>query len=55
MAAAITAARPGVEIELRRGGRGDFIVTVDGDVVWDKHKDGGFPDDAELVAELPDA
>jgi selT/selW/selH-like putative selenoprotein len=38
---------------LKPGGRGDFVVTVDGQRVWDKRKQGDeFPDEAALVASL---
>ena len=43
---------PGTEVELVRGGRGDFIVQADGSVLWDKKVRGGFPDDRAIVAEL---
>lgn len=39
-------------MELVRGGRGDFIVRADGDVVWNKKLTGRFPDEAALVDEL---
>jgi selT/selW/selH-like putative selenoprotein len=36
-----------------KGGRGDFIVTVDGEEVWNKNRSGrGFPDPDELVEDL---
>ena len=58
MAAKIQKDRPGVEVELVRGGRGDFIVTLaDGGqktVLWDKRAMGDeFPDEQEIVDELP--
>jgi predicted Rdx family selenoprotein len=43
---------PGTEVELVRGGRGDFIVTAGETVLWDKKAQGGFPDDGRIVAEL---
>lgn len=43
---------PGTEVELVRGGRGDFIVTADGAVLWDKRVTGGFPDDRRIVEEV---
>lgn len=43
---------PGTEVELVRGGRGDFIVTADGALLWDKRVRGGFPDDGRIVQEL---
>ena len=36
-------------MELVRGGRGDFIVSADGDVVWNKRVTGRFPDEQALV------
>ena len=43
---------PGTEVELVRGGRGDFIVTAGAALLWDKKAQGSFPDDARIVAEL---
>jgi hypothetical protein len=44
---------PGTEVEIKRGGRGDFIVTAGETVVWDKRNMGGqFPDEDEVVDEL---
>ena len=44
---------PGTEVELVKGGRGDFIVTADGSVVWNKKKQGDqFPDEARVVEAL---
>lgn len=43
---------PGTEVELVRGGRGDFIVTADTTLLWDKKVRGAFPDDARIVQEL---
>jgi predicted Rdx family selenoprotein len=43
---------PGTEVELVRGGRGDFIVTADGAVLWDKKRTGTFPDDGRIVEQL---
>ena len=43
---------PGAEIQLVRGGRGDFIVEADGELLWDKRSRGSFPDDARIVADL---
>ena len=43
---------PGTEVELVRGGRGDFIVTADSTLLWDKKARGTFPDDARIVQEL---
>lgn len=39
-------------MELIRGGRGDFIVTASGNVVWDKKKMGGFPDETAVITAL---
>jgi predicted Rdx family selenoprotein len=37
------------------GGRGDFIVKLDGKLLWDKRgRDGDrFPDAKEILAQLP--
>ena len=43
---------PGTEVELVRGGRGDFIVKADETVLWDKRVTGGFPDDGRIVETL---
>ena len=43
---------PGTEVELVRGGRGDFIVSADGDVLWNKRMEGGFPDEAAMVEKI---
>jgi predicted Rdx family selenoprotein len=43
---------PGTDVELVRGGRGDFIVTADGAVLWDKKRTGTFPDDGRIVDQL---
>jgi len=44
---------PGAQVELIDGGRGDFIVHADGELVWDKKgADGGFPSEAEVLARL---
>jgi selT/selW/selH-like putative selenoprotein len=39
----------GVEPKLVKGERGIFDVTVDGALVFSKHKAGHFPDEAALV------
>ena len=54
MAAKIRDARPEIEVELIQGGKGDFIVRVDGGKpIWDKRKmDDEFPDEADLVRKL---
>lgn len=53
MAAAIRERHTGAQVELKPGGRGDFIVTVDGRKVWDKRAQGDeFPDDEALLDEL---
>ncbi len=43
---------PGTDIQLVRGGRGDFIVEADGEILWDKRSRGSFPDDAGIVEQL---
>ena len=54
LAARIKDQLPGAEIELARGGKGDFIVTADGVTLWDKRKTGNFPDEVKLVSALLD-
>ena len=39
----------GIEAELVEGGRGVFDVTVDGTLVFSKHEEGRFPDEAAVV------
>lgn len=40
-------------MELKPGGRGDFIVTVDGRKLWDKRAQGNeFPEEDALLEEL---
>lgn len=52
MADAIRDAIPGAEVELVRGGRGDFIVTAGGRRVWDKKQVGRFPEPHEVLDQL---
>lgn len=52
MSAAITAKFPDADIELVGGGRGIFNVRVDGNEIWDKHANGGFPTEAAIVDRL---
>ncbi|MBK6684467.1 MAG: Rdx family protein [Deltaproteobacteria bacterium] len=53
MAAELKRAFDPVDIELVPGGRGDFIVTVDGRERWNKRQmDDEFPDPQALIAEL---
>jgi len=47
---------PESTVELIPGGRGDFIVTVDQRVVWDKKQmNNNFPDEDRLVNGLRSA
>jgi selT/selW/selH-like putative selenoprotein len=44
---------PGAKVELIKGSRGAFNVTVDGREVWNKHEMGDeYPDEERLVAGL---
>ncbi|MBT8496455.1 MAG: Rdx family protein [Deltaproteobacteria bacterium] len=53
MAAAIREAHPDLEVELIGGGRGDFIVTLGQQRVWDKKgADGGFPGHDQVLERL---
>jgi predicted Rdx family selenoprotein len=40
-------------VEVMPGGRGDFRVSVDGALLWDKkNREHDFPDDTAFVADL---
>jgi len=41
-----------VDCELIRGDGGIFDVTVDGDLLFSKHKEGRFPNSAEILEAL---
>ena len=43
---------PDLEIELVRGGGGVFDVSVDGKVLFSKHKQGRFPEPGEILSIL---
>lgn len=48
--------RPAIAVDKKPGGRGDFVVTVDGRLLWDKkNREGRFPEPAEIVRLLPTA
>jgi selT/selW/selH-like putative selenoprotein len=42
----------GVEPELLKGDSGIFDVVADGKLVFSKHRDGRFPDSAEIIRAL---
>jgi selenoprotein W-related protein len=42
------------EVSLRPGTGGVFEITCDGDVIWERKRDGGFPDAAELKRRVRD-
>jgi len=53
MAAAIRKAFPQAKVKLSPGGRGDFIVTVDGTTLWDKKAmDDAFPEEPDVLAQM---
>lgn len=54
MATVIEAAHPGAKVANVRGGKGDFIVTVDGKEIWNKlsHPEHRFPEHDEILAKL---
>ncbi|MCK5943724.1 MAG: Rdx family protein [Planctomycetes bacterium] len=54
LAAAIEAARPDADVEKIAGGKGDFIVKVDGRELWNKrsHPEGRFPEHDEILSQL---
>jgi selT/selW/selH-like putative selenoprotein len=39
-------------VTLVADGRGEFTVTADGKVLWDKHKEGRFPEHDEVLDPL---
>ena len=43
---------PGLEVELVRGGGGVFDVSIDGKVLFSKHKQGRFPEPGEVLSML---
>lgn len=56
MGAKISKAFPGAKVDLIKGSRGAFNVTVDGAEVWNKHEmDDQYPDEAKLIAGLKGA
>jgi len=42
------------EVSLRPGTGGIFEIVCDGEVVWERKRDGGFPDAAELKRRVQD-
>ncbi len=54
MAAAIEAAHPGIKVDNKPGGKGDFIVTADNQEIWNKmaHPDQRFPEHDEILPQL---
>lgn len=53
MAAAIRREHQGSVVTMTPGQRGDFKVTCDGEVRWDKkNRERRFPDEAEFVRSL---
>lgn len=44
---------PAASVDTVPGGKGDFIVKVDGRKIWDKRgKDGDFPREQQILAVL---
>jgi predicted Rdx family selenoprotein len=53
LGARIEQAFPEARVELEGGGRGDFIVTRDGEQLWNKRQMGDeFPDEDAIVEAL---
>ena len=53
MAATIKNAFPGVELELIRGGGGNYIIIANGERLWHKREMGdAFPEESVIVAKL---
>jgi selT/selW/selH-like putative selenoprotein len=46
---------PHAVVDKKPGGRGDFLVTVDGKLLWDKKSRDGdrFPEADEILRQLP--
>ena len=42
------------EVSLRPGTGGTFEIVCDGEVVWERKRDGGFPDAADLKRRVRD-
>jgi len=42
----------GHRVTLVPGGRGEFTVVADGNVLWDKHAEGRFPEHDEVLDKL---
>lgn len=57
LAAAIKKAHPHAKVETKPGGRGDFLVKLDGKVLWHKREreDDRFPEDREILQQIPRA
>ena len=53
LAAAIRQELPDIEVETIAGGKGDFIVKSDGQLLWDKvRREGDFPEHADIIQKL---
>jgi predicted Rdx family selenoprotein len=54
LATAIEAAHPDAKVEKKPGGKGDFLVTVDGKQLWNKraHPETRFPEHHEVLSQL---
>ena len=53
LAAKISSSFPAAQVEFTTGIAGEFVVEVDGEVLWDrKQMQGQFPDEESLVSYL---
>ncbi len=44
---------PKANVDIKPGGKGDFLVSVDGRRIWDKRgKDGDFPRNEQILTAL---
>jgi selT/selW/selH-like putative selenoprotein len=43
----------GHDVHIEPGGRGQFDVFFDSDLIYSKHQEGRFPEDAEVLAKIP--
>ncbi len=53
MGADITKSFPKAKVDIKPGGKGDFIVTVDGKQIWNKRQmNDEFPEPAQILGKM---
>jgi predicted Rdx family selenoprotein len=54
LAATVKSTHPKIDVETKPGGKGDFLVKLDGVVLWDKRRrdDSRFPEANEILSQL---